>query len=774
MEKERVDDLVDQFTTLLEDIFEAEDAFNPDAEIPTEGSLAFFSLDSLREDKPWLSREGHRKLDVHLRRLGKTIAAREGLRIDTGDLMRITGICERAVKAAEMIDLKNIDDEEDAEREWVVGKLGKVENAILASNVIMLLISGRGTDQPVSPFLTLLIQIYSEETLKSIVEVLRIFLDSLFHWIASATSDHNASDTLHIAMNCNKQIVNLLYSSIALLSQFETQLAETVSQESIINVLQFVAVEAIFLENLAKDKEAVISNQGIESLRVISMGILRQVFASYPDQRSFILDEVLTSLAKLPANRQNARHFKLLDGKSIQLVSALMMKLVQACGACFNIRNIDSASMENRLAENDEDAEHTQRQRRINLYADEWANASKAAHQSANYIVTYLTNRALQTSKTTPTDSPFKALLDIFTEDFLTVLAAPEWPAAELLLRSLVKNLYACIDGDNHGAQVKNVALDAVGQIAAKIRSIRKKLAAQLASRMDEETDAISLIATIADYSTGSALTMQEMTNLQETYRLIWAKSESGMRDALRFQVCGWANFLLSTDKQDDEEETTTTRRSMPLIEELASIARAGKAQFDSLSLPSDVEVSLACTALLTRSHLFQSYDHMLSRILRSMSEKQPTFRTKALRALGQIILADPDILSLTNVQQQVALRVSDPSPAVREAAIELVSKHIASDPVLGQKYYEVMRGRINDAGLGVRKRVIKLLKDIYFKSVDQAMQAEIAASILSRIADDEHSVRVRSTLIFELIFRILQSRRWRNCGLCPLVRILI
>jgi hypothetical protein len=149
MEKDRVDGLVNQFNTLLEDIFEAEDAFNPLADSPTEGSLAFFTQESLREERPWLSREVHRKLDVHLRRLGKTLAAREGLRIGTDELARITGICERAVKAAEMVDLKNLDDEEDAEREWVVVKLGRVENAILASNVILLLISGRGTDQQV-------------------------------------------------------------------------------------------------------------------------------------------------------------------------------------------------------------------------------------------------------------------------------------------------------------------------------------------------------------------------------------------------------------------------------------------------------------------------------------------------------------------------------------------------------------------------------------------------------------------------------------------------
>jgi hypothetical protein len=143
--------MINQFTTLLEDIFEAEDAFNPEAEVPTEGSMAFFSHDSLREENPWLSREVHRKLDTHLRKLSKTTTIREGLRVDTEKLARITGICERAVRAAEMVDLKNIDDEENAEREWMVSRLGKIENAILASNVIMLLITGRGTDQQVSP-----------------------------------------------------------------------------------------------------------------------------------------------------------------------------------------------------------------------------------------------------------------------------------------------------------------------------------------------------------------------------------------------------------------------------------------------------------------------------------------------------------------------------------------------------------------------------------------------------------------------------------------------
>jgi len=154
-EKDRVEAMVSQFSILLEDIFEAEDAFNPEAEEPTEGSLAFFATDSLRDERPWLSTQMHRKLDVHLRKLARTVVGRHGggdsgLRIDTGDLARITGMCERAVKAAEMVELKELGDEDDPEREWMMNRLGRVENAVLAANVIMLLIMGSGTDQQVT------------------------------------------------------------------------------------------------------------------------------------------------------------------------------------------------------------------------------------------------------------------------------------------------------------------------------------------------------------------------------------------------------------------------------------------------------------------------------------------------------------------------------------------------------------------------------------------------------------------------------------------------
>lgn len=87
---------------------------------------------------------------AQLRKLAKISAVREQLRLGTGDLARIINICERAVLAAEEVDLQNISDEEYAKDDWAVNSLERVENAIYASNVIMLLTNRNGMDQQVS------------------------------------------------------------------------------------------------------------------------------------------------------------------------------------------------------------------------------------------------------------------------------------------------------------------------------------------------------------------------------------------------------------------------------------------------------------------------------------------------------------------------------------------------------------------------------------------------------------------------------------------------
>jgi cohesin loading factor subunit SCC2 len=54
-----------------------------------------------------------------------------------------------------------------------------------------------------------------------------------------------------------------------------------------------------------------------------------QIFANHEDQRSWIIEEILSSLIKLSDTKQKAGQFRLRDGRSIRTVSALLLQLVQ-------------------------------------------------------------------------------------------------------------------------------------------------------------------------------------------------------------------------------------------------------------------------------------------------------------------------------------------------------------------------------------------------------------------------------------------------------------
>lgn len=133
--------------------------------------------------------------------------------------------------------------------------------------------------------------------------------------------------------------------------------------------------------------------------------------------------------------------------------------------------------------------------------------------------------------------------------------------------------------------------------------------------------------------------------------------------------------------------------------------------------------------------------------------------RAKALKGLSTIVQVDPDVLALGSVRQAFEARLSDPSPAVREPAVDLVGKYMLQKPSLAEEYYPHIALRVNvsrqplrlevieaddkDTGLAVRKKVIKLLRDIFAKSDSKKMRTDICCKMVEMIADDDHNIRV-------------------------------
>ncbi|KAG8180025.1 hypothetical protein JTE90_026629 [Oedothorax gibbosus] len=152
-----------------------------------------------------------------------------------------------------------------------------------------------------------------------------------------------------------------------------------------------------------------------------------------------------------------------------------------------------------------------------------------------------------------------------------------------------------------------------------------------------------------------------------------------------------------------------------------------------------DYETAELISQYLSSNRNFaKSFDLYLSHILRVLGETAVAVRTKAMKCLALVVEADPGILSREDMQKGVHGRLLDQSTSVREAAIDLLGKFILIRPELISQYYEMLTDRILDTGVSVRKRVIKILKDICLEQPDFPKTSEICVKIIRRVNDED------------------------------------
>ncbi|XP_066990577.1 nipped-B-like protein isoform X1 [Macrobrachium rosenbergii] len=141
---------------------------------------------------------------------------------------------------------------------------------------------------------------------------------------------------------------------------------------------------------------------------------------------------------------------------------------------------------------------------------------------------------------------------------------------------------------------------------------------------------------------------------------------------------------------------------------------------------------------LASKRPFSQSFDMYLKQILRVLTESAIAVRTKAMKCLTMVVEADPGVLSRTDMQMGVHHSFLDHSTSVREAAVDLVGKFVLCRPEVLNTYYEMIAARILDTGVSVRKRVIKILKDICLECPDFTKIPEICVKMIRRVNDEE------------------------------------
>ena len=154
-----------------------------------------------------------------------------------------------------------------------------------------------------------------------------------------------------------------------------------------------------------------------------------------------------------------------------------------------------------------------------------------------------------------------------------------------------------------------------------------------------------------------------------------------------------------------------------------------------------------------------RQFDRVLKILLDSISSDQITVRTRSLKSVTQMLEKDPSLLDRArNVKVLIMKCASDKSSMVRDSALMLIGKCIVLRPSLEQEFCKPLLLATNDAATGVRKRSMKLLKDIYLRNTHRDLQSAISDSLLQRAKDVDKGV---ADLARQMVEEIWLTQFW-------------
>jgi cohesin loading factor subunit SCC2 len=176
-------------------------------------------------------------------------------------------------------------------------------------------------------------------------------------------------------------------------------------------------------------------------------------------------------------------------------------------------------------------------------------------------------------------------------------------------------------------------------------------------------------------------------------------------------------------------------------------------ARVRSLPLLTRDRILSATRRLLVGSPLLGRLETMIAYVLLVLKEPQPSARTKAIKAISGVVTADPSTLEMAGVKQAVHLALCEPSIAVREATLDLVGQYILSRPAFVPLYYEPIVRRLADVGISVRKRVVRILRDLCLKDPSSKLAVDACRRLMARVCDEDEVQKLVVRVFYELWF---------------------
>ncbi|XP_014208560.1 nipped-B-like protein [Copidosoma floridanum] len=766
-----------RFNMLIETIFEnteeaALDEIDEDGDVPAELLISDHQLQALCSEAAKL----------------KSLGAMES--VPAEKLVRLLNILEKNIRdGAKVSPLADPDDDAEQSKMWMQIAMSRVQQAVDASLVCLHIMTS--SNMPKTIFL--------EDVIDRIIQFIKFQLQNTIfpsydpvYRIDSRnkTDNFNASGRKKRSHAKEVREKNLLmvYSKLNELVGLLAELLgiQILTDTSVLHA-STLGVAPFFVEN-------------VSDLQLSSLKLVTVIFTKYEKHRRILLEDIIASIARLPSSKRSLRTYRLSTDEYIQMLTALVLQLIQCVVVLSDFTVIPTRDNKKLLGvkepEDKKDGQMSQLQP-TDVDVLVLGKYDAAQRLAGNFLTAFLNKCG---SKGEEID--YRPLFENFVQDLLATVNKPEWPAAELMLSLLGKLLVQHFTTKNSDMSLRVASIEYLGVVAARLRkdavSSQCKLDTidqiirdiKLEQSRDIEYDQVK----DKDIS-GLSESEERVVFLQKVmldYLAVNGTKDSALGYARHFYLAQWykdcamekqkvgqpKNVLTPSKKlsrkmkakkkggrnrmvSDDESEPEITEDLQPdendndseqkysetyrIIDERKKLIISKIRPYSSGTKPDilqtyiDYNTAELITQYLASTRPFsQSFDRYLRDILCVLTENSIAIRTKAMKCLTMIVEADPNVLARSDMQLGVKHSFLDHSTSVREAAVDLVGKFVLSRPVLIDKYYDILLARILDTGVSVRKRVIKILKDICMEFPEYEKIPEICVKMIRRVNDEE------------------------------------
>ncbi|KIW87537.1 uncharacterized protein Z519_11860 [Cladophialophora bantiana CBS 173.52] len=758
--KQKDDQLLASFESHLVDIFEAQDQIAPHTSTErVKINNAMFDVPGGEDDtEPRLAIRVHEQLQSVMSQLLSSGRLGDA---SVEYLRRLQRICEPAIEAAQTVNLQLPSDPTDENISAWLSKLHKAENGAASASTLVYTVLSAPHNQ----------DLISLEALQWLPNVLVNLFENCLIPTVEARPDGQSSQVFRYSSVYSEPLKRLLDAGRKLLGLVARLCVDIKGAGPVVNSTEFLAVKLIFVQNAYNDKSSAIGSQAYERLRKHAMAAVAKLYAAFPDERSAILDEVLTSLDKLPSNSRSARQYKLGGGRNIQLVSALFMQLVQTSAMQSGVKkrklrrpprtgssNPDSSEESEESASDmevdsapgaDEDKRNP-----LSKLGQMAQNLLHDALNSAQHIVMWMVDKASKVTKSG--DSPYRNILDLFVEDLTLVFPSPDWPASELLLSVLAHRMKTLAETDK-AASTKNMALESLGVMGAAISQTRASVRSLLSSiTRDGEPRSTTIAQDLSDSVRDRphfSLEIQELVSARGPFSIVNSYlsqkgGESlGTKSARAYLLAKYATLLnqISKHPRDGEREFKIDARLTDTL--LATLQQlSGSIEYnevvDDYAEVTDREATLAYMLSILNGQFCCLFPHIAKTLSSSLESDQAQVRSRSLKSIAAMLEIDSSLLDWEQSLADAVLKcASDDSSLVRDSALSLIAKFIMPRPALQAKAFGMLRKCTADPNVGVQKRAMGHLKDVYLKEERPKLKVAIAVEFLRRTADQESSV---------------------------------